>query len=708
MATSQTQTTDYHAPQDDDDEIDLMQLVQTLWRGKWIIAACTIVALFLGAYHAYVRLTPVYTATASIALESREEQIVDIESVVTGLDGDQSTLNTEIEVIRSRNLITELVNDLNLQNDPEFNPSLRDNSGFSLGKAIGWVRAQFRSAPTNSAPIDEDTQFDKIVDRVLSTVSVSNPRQTFIFRISVVTQEPRKSARMANRLAELYLADQINVKFERTSRATAWLTDRVSDLRIELERAENELKIFSANTDLISPEGLYALNRQIKELRDRRSELSEQLKALELRKTALDSNQDASFELRNAAADDNVLNSLVDEAMDGDRGAMDSFDARYSAIVMRNAQDASRISSQIETLGNSIGELATRIDRQSTELVNLQQYQREAEANRLIYEHFLARLKETSVQQGIQQADGRILSRAVVPTGPSAPKKSRILALSMILGLIAGAAFILIREAAQNTYRIAENVEKTTGLTVIGQIPLIPARKRKNVLNYFSDKPNSGAAEAIRNLRTSILLADLDNPPKVIMSTSSIPGEGKTTNSLAMTQNMAAMGNKVLLIEGDIRKRVFSQYFDIDSDKGLLAVLSGEVPFDQAVHHNEQLGADVLIGEKSKVNAADVFSSDRFRSFLDEARAHYDYIIVDTPPVLAVPDARVIGQSVDAIMYAVKWDSTTKRQVAEGLRSFKSVNVKVTGIVLTQINKRGMKAYGYGDSYGSYDSYYTN
>ncbi|WP_407493658.1 GumC family protein [Pseudooceanicola sp. MF1-13] len=708
MANSQPQMTDYQPSHDDGDEIDLGQLVQTLWRGKWIIAACTAITLFLGAYYVFVKAVPVYTATAALALESREEQIVDIESVMTGLGGDQQTINTEIEVLRSRNLVTELVNDLGLQNDPEFNPTLRDTSGFSIGNAIKWVRGTIFRQDVTGTPQDPQVIFDKVVDNVLATISASNPRQTFVFRISVVTQDPRKSARMANRLAELYLEDQVNVKFERTAQATVWLTDRVSDLRIELERAETELKAFSANTDLISPEGLYALNRQIKELRDRRAELTEQLEALELRKTALDSNQGESFDLRSAAAEDDVLNSLVADANDGDRTAIDAFNSRYSTIVMRNAQDASRVANQMAVLDNSIAELSDRIERQSTELVNLQQFQREAEASRLIYEHFLSRLKETSVQQGIQQADGRILSRAVVPVGPSAPKKAQVLALSMILGLIAGAAFVLVREASQNTYRIAENVEKSTGLTVIGQIPLIPARKRKNVLNYFSDKPNSGAAEAIRNLRTSVLLADLDNPPKVIMSTSSIPGEGKTTNSLAMTQNMAAMGNRVLLIEGDIRKRVFSQYFDIKSDKGLLAVLSGEVSFADAVHYNEQLGADVLIGEKSKVNAADVFSSEKFRSFLDEARAHYDYIIVDTPPVLAVPDARVIGQSVDAIMYAVKWDSTTKRQVAEGLRSFKSVNVKVTGIVLTQINKRGMKAYGYGDSYGSYDSYYSN
>lgn len=708
MAYSETQGNDLQRQVEEDSEIDLSHLVKTLWRGKWIILVCTVIAIFISGYYVFVRAVPVYTATASIALESREEQIVDIESVVTGLGGDQATVNTEIEVLKSRSLISKLVRDLNLQDDPEFNPELRPKGGLSIGSGIRWIRGNVFGQDVTRKPREAQAIFDTVVNQVLATISVSNPRQTFVFRISSVTKDPRKSALISNRLAELYIADQISVKFDRTEQATVWLTDRVSDLRIELETAETELKAFSAETDLISPEGLYALNRQVKELRDRRSALAEQMALLEVRATSLEANTDASYEVKATVADDDLLRSLLPSVMDNNASAITSFDTRYSTMLMRATQEVSRAKNQLSVLGTSITELTARIERQSNELVTLQQYQREAEASRLIYEHFLSRLKETSVQQGIQQADARILSRAVIPVSPSAPRKSRVLAFSILLGLIAGTAIVLLREAAQNTYRLAEVIEKNTGLPVIGQIPTIPGRRRKNILKYFSDKPNSGAAESIRNLRTSILLADLDNPPQVIMSTSSVPGEGKTTQSLAMTQNLAAMGKKVLLIEGDIRRRVFSEYFELDTEHGLLAVLSGEARLEDAVRYNDQLMADVLIGEASKVNAADVFSSEKFVKFLKEVREKYDYVIIDTPPVLAVPDARVIGQSVDAIMYAIKWDDTTKRQVSEGLKSFKSVNVKVTGLVLTQINKRGMKQYGYGDSYGSYDSYYSN
>jgi len=245
-------------------------------------------------------------------------------------------------------------------------------------------------------------------------------------------------------------------------------------------------------------------------------------------------------------------------------------------------------------------------------------------------------------------------------------------------------------------------------MTVLGQIPRIPAGKRAKVLKYLADKPTSAAAEAVRNLRTSVLLANPDNPPQVIMSTSSVPGEGKTTQSLGLAQNLAGLDKKVLLVEGDIRKLVFAQYFNIKGKKGLISVLNGQASIEEAAVFEPSLNADVLIGEKSKVNAADLFSGDEFTDFLDEMRATYDYVIIDTPPVLAVPDARVIGRVVDAVIYTVKWDSTTQRQVTEGLKSLRSVGVKVTGLVLGQINPKGQKRYGYGDTSGSYGGYHDN
>ncbi|WP_231886271.1 Wzz/FepE/Etk N-terminal domain-containing protein, partial [Sulfitobacter sp. HI0054] len=267
---------------ENDDEIDLSSLFRTLWRGKLWIALCGLLALLLGGYYAYGLAVPVYTAKAAIALESRQEQVMDIESVVTGLGGDQSTINTEVEVLRSRGLIEDLVMDMNLLEDPEFNTSLQPAPSFSIGQAVGFIRGLI-SEPEETQPATDRAILDSTINTVLDSISASNLRQSFVFEITVTTEDPDKSAAMANRLAELYIQDQISVKFEKTEQATSWLSERVSGLQIELETAQAELKDFSTNTELVNAETLAALNRQLKDLRDRRATLVTQAEATESR-----------------------------------------------------------------------------------------------------------------------------------------------------------------------------------------------------------------------------------------------------------------------------------------------------------------------------------------------------------------------------------------------------------------------------------------
>jgi len=692
------------APEAEGSEINLSELLRTLWLGKSWIALASGVFFVIGGYYAFVKATPIFTANSVVVLESRQEQMVNLESVVSGLSGDQATINTEVEVIRARGLIEKLVLDLDLINDPEFNGRLRPDDGI-VSNSIGWLLGLLVGDGDGKGP-GEREEIDAVIDAVRDEITVSNVRQSYVFRITAKSESAEKSAAIANTLAELYILEQIEVKFAATQKATQWLSARVGELQVDLEATVAAVKDFNSGTDLISPEALAGLNRQLKEARDRLGGAEDAQAAASARLAELRAAQESGDPGAMAAmARDTTLTRILRVL---DESSQPTFDARFQQIVERAELDVTRAGNQIGALQASIEAQEADITEQSADLVQLEQLEREAEANRLIYESFLNRLKETSIQQGIQQADSRVLSNAVVPLGPSEPRRAIILALSLILGAIAGSVFVLAREFAQNTFRLAEDLENKTGYSVLGQIPAIPARKRKNVLKYLSDKPTSAAAEAIRNLRTSVLLSDLDNPPQIIMSTSSVPGEGKTTQSLALAQNLSGLGKNVLLIEGDMRRRIFAEYFDLKDRRGMMSVLSGAVTFEDAVIHEPILQADLLVAERDKTNAADTFSSDKFKSFLEELRTRYDYIIIDTPPVLVVPDARVIGQLVDAILYTVKWDSTPQRQVREGLRSLESVNAHVSGLVLGQISSKGMKRYGYGDSYGAYSSYYDN
>ncbi len=695
-------------PLQEDDEIDLLGLLRTIWRGKWIIAFCTAVAIAIGGYYAFAVAVPTYRATTQMALQLRTESVVNLESVLSGVSSDSMSVNTEMEIIRSRALITRLVDELDLMNDPEFNPSLRPDEGPGLSDAI----AMARDLLGRPAPVDTRTEAERaealrnrVIDNVRGAITTQIGRQSFVFDISATTWSEAKSALIANTLAQLYRDDQIAVKVEATENAALWLSGRVAELQAELEERQKQITDLRSQSALVSAEALATLNSRSVELQGRiqtaRGELARVTSITAAMQAAVDGDNAAKI----AAAQDVQLEAIATAIERGDATAQLRFDRRFQQLLVQSEAERARVAAVVADLESDAEQLGRQFQEQSASLLQLQQLERETEATRVLYETFLTRLRETSVQEGVHQADSRILSEA---TGGQivAPRKSRILALSMILGIMAGVAFVLLREFMQNTFRTPEDLQKHTGYTVLGQIPRIPVKGRAETINYLMTKPTSAAAEAVRNLRTSILLSNIDNPPKVIMTTSSIPGEGKTTQSIALAQNFAGLGKKVLLVEGDIRRRTFGAYFPEAANRpGILAVLSGKTPFEEAIHRHGHMKIDVLMGEKPSINAADVFSSDTFRDLIERLRNDYDYVVIDTPPVLVVPDARVIGQVVDAIIYIVNWDKTTKSQVDEGLQQFQSVNIPVTGLVLSQIDAKGMRRYGYGDKYGAYSRY---
>lgn len=682
--------------------VNLPMLLRTLWRGKFFILIVTALAVLAGGYYAYILAQPTFKSSAVVMLNTQQSQVVDIESVVSGLPADSSVIATEVEILKSRSLLGKVVDELNLVEDPEFNPLIADETPIDV------VKAQVRSAiglPEREIQTDETLRMQRqrnaTIDGLLEVLSIRNVPGSLVFQVTVETSAARKSAAIADTLVDQHILNQLQVKFDATEQATKWLTERVTELQVALENAEGEVKSFRANTTLVSPEALTGLEVQLKDLRERLSDTEmarettaarlEQLRGLSTPQEKLD------------ATNDPQLQRLMPRINQADIAAL--FDTRWEQIVTRAELDLQRAEAQIAALTTSQDELQSQIAQQSADLIELQQLTREAEASRLLYEYFLSRLKETSAQQGIQQADSRVLSNAVVPGFPATPRKPLILAVSFLLGFMVAAAAVLLREARKNTFRAADELERITTYPVIGQLPLLPIRKRSDALAYLADKPTSAAAEAVRNLRTSVLLSNVDTPPKIVMTCSSFPGEGKTTIALALAQNMSKMGKKVLLIEGDVRRRVFSQYMARSDDSGLVKVLADNVPLADVVIRNESLGCDVLLADKTTENAADLFSSKRFAELMKTARESYDHVIVDTPPVLVVPDARIIAQNVDAIVFVVQWDKTIKPAVIDSLREFESVNKQVSGLVLNKVSLKGMRRYGYGDKYGAYSAY---
>lgn len=708
----------HHENSTEDDSIDIGHILGVLWRGRWRILIAVLIGSIAAYYYANYVAVPKYRATTSMVLETQGEQVVNIDSVISGIAKDFTSINTQLQVIRSRKLIEELVDQLDLLSDPEFNGALRPPPRFSLRRTIANLLQIVRPASETEtsilpAPTTEATQTaaerrrDSVVSAVQGAVAASNLRNTYILNIAVTTTNSQKSRLMANTLADLYIRDQVNVKYQATENATFWLSQRVVELGAELKDREDELKALRGQTSVTSAEEMLALNTQFRELRSSLSAAQDRAMAADADITNITriAEIEDPTELIEAllTLGNTELLHLARQAQNNNTNVSTLLASRFDSMLLNARQQKSRAELQARAISSGIEEMKQSLDLQSANLQKVQQVERELQATRTLYETFLTRLKETSVQRGLQQADSRILSLATRGRNIE-PQKSRIVALGGILGFLSSAAFLFVMQFAHRGLRGSQELEQLTGRPVLGQIPVLPRKNRKSLITFLNENPTSVPVEAYRNLRTSLLLSNLDRQPQIIMITSSIPGEGKTTNAISLAHNFASMGKRALLVECDMRRQTLSQYFEIEKGQagGLISAMTASRPLQDCIIHDERLGADVLLGERSKVNPADTFSSETFRSFLESLRQHYDFIILDTPPVLIAPDARIIGQVADAILYAVSWDKTSRNQVRDGLHLLDMVNARVSGLVLTMIDPKGMKRYGYGDSYGSY------
>lgn len=647
------------------DEIDLVSIFRLLWRGKLLIVATVGVAVALGGLYAFVLAKPIYRATSVVMLETRQSAGIGLESVLGALSSDNSTVNTEVQVLQGRRLFGRVVDALDLVQDPEFNSRLA-SPGFLTSLRQGLTGGASGETP------DPAQVRDSVVSVLLDGVSIRNVPNSLVFEITVTTGSAVKSALIADKLAELYIDDQLRVRFEATTIATAWLTEQVATQKAAFEAADAEVRAFRSSTSVIDAETLAALDRQLKDMRRRIEQGEQQRRDL-----------DATISRNEAGSPPAHLEQLQ--------------------------RERARINEQVLALIEAEKTLAMEFDAQAAEWTQLEQLIRDAEASRLLYEHFQTRLKETAAQQGINQADSRILSEAVVPSAAAAPRKSLVLVLSAFMGLVIGTGVVLLREMLANRIRSASELEEMTGRTVLTQVPKIPGRTRRDTIAYLMRNPASAPAEAIRNLRTSLLFSASDIPPRVIALTSSVPGEGKTTTAVALAQNLTALGKKVLLIEGDVRMCMLDSFSEGDQAPmpSIVDVLAGRVSMAGAVRATPGIG-DAIFGMKTATNAADLFAGPAFARLIEEARAAYDMVLVDTPPVLAVPDVKIIARQTDGILFVVQWDRTTREQIAEALHQLDSLKLPVLGLILANADPAGLKKYGYG-GYGSYgDRYYVS
>lgn len=681
----------------DDDTIDLLAVARTLWRGRIVMATAVIMAVAVGVIYAKVIATPIFKSTSVVMLESREASVSGISAVFGALaTGDSSVVNTEVQVLLGRNLMGRVVDALQLQDDPEFNADLIPPSVLS--------RIKGAIMPSEDQDVIDTPEMvrDAVISNLLETVSVTNVPNSLVFQITASSISPEKAAKIADTIAKLYIDDQLRTRFDATEQAARWLTDQVTRLKQAAEASATKVRQFRNTTNLIDVETLDAMDRQIKEIRRRQDQTLDQANQIQAKVDAIEAATD-----RGKKAELTGNDRLMTLAHSTGEPAAEQFDTLLETVLSQLRADRERLLSQVRSLKLSENQLSAEIAHQSDELVQLDQLTRDAEATELLYEQFQARQKEVIAQQGINQADSRVISNATVAIAPASPKTKLIIAMTAFLGLFIGSLIVLLREMTTSRFRTTNELEALTGRTVLSQIPQVPAKSRGAVLQYLQKNPTSAPSEAIRNLRTAVLLSSVDKAPQVIAVTSSVPGEGKTTTTMALAQNFTALGRKVLVLEGDIRVRRLDEFIPEGGkiSSGLLSVLTDGKSLTDAVYRGAPQIADILFSGKISANAVDLFSSDRFAQIIHEARGLYDIILIDTPPVLVVPDVKTIAQQADATLFVVRWDRTSQSQVQDALHQLEMVNIQIAGLVLAQVDPAGMRKYGYGDSYGAYSGY---
>ena len=364
-------------------------------------------------------------------------------------------------------------------------------------------------------------------------------------------------------------------------------------------------------------------------------------------------------------------------------------------------------------LNERLTELKSEVALLNRTGVQLRALEREADANRMLFETFLVRLKETTAQESFQQSDSAILSRADVPESPSFPKKRRLLPLSLLGSVFLGVLLAFAIEKLDRGFRSMEQVEQMTGVAPLGLIPLLKGlgNPSDTPSAYILKNPGSAFGEAIRSLATSLLLAEIGTRHKVILITSATVKEGKSSVTTSLARSQASLGKKVVIVDCDLRRPTVNKVFGFQSKPGLVEVISGEVSFDEAMQKDPKSGAHVLVAGAPPQSPPELLGSAKMKKFLKTLSRHYDLVILDSAPVMAVSDTRLLASLADKTVFLIRWADTPREVANAALQQISDAGGDVLGVMLSLVDVEKHARYGYSDSgsyYGPVEKYYTS
>lgn len=718
--------------------------VRVAFARRWTIAG--VFGVVLAAAAAWMlQATPLYTASVTVLLADREQKVVDFAAVLNGLQADPATIENQVQIIRSRAMAEAVVVKLGLQNDPEFNPHAAGAGGALLsglaefaGQAAGGLAQLVTGAPpegVGQAPESAETrEMTAVVDRYLEKLSAAPRGRSSLIAVAITTADPQKSARIANAHADAYVQEQVQAKFDAQRQATVWLTQQVEELAAQLKADEQAVERFKAEhamTDLsegtLLERQLSDLNAQLADARTKRAQAEAQLAQMQ--------------GARDSGAILGVLQSPVvgqlraQEADLSRKGAelLERYGEKHPSVVNVRAEQRSvraRIGDEIgrivasmqnevvvaraaeEEAVRRMAELEAQTVDQRRQMVPLRELERNAASTRNLYEAMLARLKETQGTGDLQTADARILSRAVAPLEPSFPKKLNVMAIAFVLALGLSAGLVTTLERLDNGFRTALQAEQTLGFVTLATVPELPQSRsaQPDAAARVIDKPLSAFTEAIRGLQSGLMLSDVDNPPRVVMVTSAVPSEGKTTLAISLARLAAKSGQRVLLIDADLRRPNVARTMGLAKlTGGLLETLASGGTMSGNTIADPRSPLTVLPIHRKPASPPDVAGSGAMIGLLRSVRQDYDLVVIDAAPILPVHDSKILARHADRVLFAVRWEKTPREAAQTALKDLTEAGGKVAGVVLTRADESRnlIYSYGYGE-YRKYAEYYAD
>jgi capsular exopolysaccharide synthesis family protein len=645
---------------------------------------------------------------------------------------DPTVVNTQLNIIRSQEHLARVMQDLRLLEDPRFNPALRPAEEAEAswtarlaGLVVdtlrqGWlVAAGFAQPAKPESPKPEPSQADGAAAAALESFAdgfvAKQDDESRVITLRFTSPDPRLAARVVNRAAELYLERQTQTKLEQTGKVSAWIQERIAVVAEEVRRAEQAVEEYRARAGLAGTEGAAAADDRAL------AELNAELAAREGELLELRSKLAMARRLQARGDTDGVLGivsspilaSLREQELQLVRREAElasSYGARHPQMLLvrsEKAQVAGRIGRELDRLVQDLSRQVELAEARRAQLeaqlearraqghtqgvaaVGLREREREAQASRELLQRFLQHDKEIGDQQALIGPDARIIAVAQPPEYPSSLSPKLFSLVGFTMSFAASSLLALLLEGMDRRVRSARQLERLFGLKVLDAVPRARERGRRGgAYRYLRSRPNSAYANALRSVHAALQLggAEAAPPPQVVLVSSALSGEGKTTFAVGLAATAAQWDRRVLVVDLDLHHPRVAESADVATPAapGVAELVAGTATVEQAVVRTDG-GFDVL-GARRTRNPTGLIASPRMRQVLEELRARYDLIVIDTAPLLAVSDGRVAARLADKVLYVARWRRTPVSAVRRALQILHDARAELAGLVLLAVN----------------------